>query len=161
MVYAIARSDRRWQGYHFARCAAFWPCDGMLEVWIEVQIITRVSSVLTEPPGCGHVLHPSPPRLGSQRKSNLAKAQRTTERRARPPLLSQLLPSFISVSGLLLSGVIPHPCGLHSHTPFFNFSFTDLCYLPLLSPIESSLLNSPLFQSNKVNRQGYGHSKPI
>lgn len=139
MVYAIATSDRRWLGYHFARSAGFWPCNGMLEVWIEVQINTWVSSTLTDPPGCGHVLHPFSPRLGSQRKSNLAKAQRTTGRRAHPLLLSQLLPSFISVSGLLLSGVKPRPCGLFSHTPLSNFSFTVLCFLPLLSPLEPSL----------------------
>ena len=65
MVYVTARSDRRWQGYHLARSAAFWLCDGTLEVRTQAQINTWVVSLPTDPssfPGCGHVLHPSPAR---------------------------------------------------------------------------------------------------
>lgn len=77
--------------------------------------------------------------------------------RARPPLLSQHLYSFISFSGLLLQGVIQHPCGLFSPTPLSTFSFPLLSFLASFSPLESSLLQT----NNKVNRQSREHRKPI
>ena len=147
----MARCDRRWQCYHLARSAALWPSDGMLEVWIEAQINTLSVFSADRPPlpqAAAMFSILTPPRLPSQRESNLAKARRTTE--GGHVLLSSLSTfphlfySLVFFSSIVL---IPHPCGLFSPTPLSPSHFFPLC--PSFSPLESSFL-----QENKVSQAG-------
>lgn len=110
----MARSDRRWQGYHLARPADFWLSDGTLEVRIQVQINNQVFSLLTRPPSrlwprssSFHALTSK-----SERKQSSQSPEDNRREEARPPSpslsLSQHLSSFISFSSLLLHRVWYH-----------------------------------------------------
>ncbi len=159
MVYAIARSDRRWQGYHFARSAAFWLSDGMLEVWIQVQINTWVSSLPAEPRPAA-AMFSTFPHLDFQvrkKKQSSQSPEQTEEEGTRPPVLPQHLSSFTSFSLAFSLKVWHHISVLSSLShlsPPFPSCFCAFC--PYFHPFIFSLQIN-----NKVNRQGDGHRKPV
>lgn len=133
----IARSDR-WQDYHLTRSAASRLSDGILEVWIEVQISTSMSSLPTDPPGCGHFPHSvlSRPWSQGQKQSN----QSPEDTRTRPSLHFQhLFRPFYCV--FFLSAVMPYPCSF-LYSSFSSTLLITWVLSPLsLSPFSISPLN--------------------
>ena len=129
----MARSDRRWQGYHLTRPAAFWLSDGTLEVRIQVQINNQVFSLLTR---AASRLWPRSPSLHaltskSERKQSSRSPEDNRREEARPLSLS---PSLSTFPHLFLSPVFSST-GCDTTSPWSPLSHTALHILLLLSAL--------------------------